>query len=56
MNLEQGDFVLQPEISWQAIDSMTIVVGGDVLGGRPNTFFGQFRNNDRIRFRISYAF
>ncbi len=56
VNLEQGDFVLQPEISWQPIDSMTVVVGGDVLGGRPNTFFGQFRDNDRIRFRISYAF
>ena len=56
VNLEQGDFVLQPEISWQPIDSMTVAVGGDVLGGRPNTFFGQFRDNGRIRFRISYAF
>ena len=56
VNLAQGDFVLQPEISWQPVDSMTIVVGGDVLGGSPNTFFGQFRNNDRIRFRVSYDF
>jgi len=56
VNLERGDFVLQPEFSWQPIDSMTIVVGGDVLGGETNTFFGQFRDNDRVRFRVSYAF
>lgn len=56
VNLEQADFVLQPELSWQPIDSMTLVVGGDVLGGGRNTFFGQFRDNDRVRFRVSYGF
>ena len=56
VNLEQGDFVFQPEISWQPIDSMTVIVGGDVLGGASNTFFGRFRDNDRIRFRVSYDF
>jgi len=56
VNLLQGDFVLQPELSWQPIDSMTVAVGGDVLGGSATTFFGQFRDNDRVRFRISYAF
>ncbi len=56
VNLEQGDYVIQSEVSWQPIDSMTVVVGGDVLGGRANTFFGQFRHNDRVRFRVSYEF
>ncbi|MBI3824594.1 MAG: hypothetical protein HY294_01190 [Candidatus Rokubacteria bacterium] len=56
VNLEQGDFVIQPEISWQPRDAMMLVVGGDVIGGRRSTFFGQFRDNDRIRFRVSYSF
>ncbi|MFQ5897432.1 MAG: DUF1302 family protein [Candidatus Methylomirabilia bacterium] len=56
VNLEEGDFVLQPELSWQPMDGMTIVLGGDVLGGRRDTFFGTFRDNDRVRVRISYAF
>jgi hypothetical protein len=55
-NLLQGDYVLRPEISWQPIDSLTVVVGGDVLGGGSKTFFGTFRDNDRIRFRVSHAF
>ncbi len=56
VNVLQGDYLLQSEASWQPIDAVTLVVGADVLGGRPNTFFGQFRENDRIRFRVSYTF
>ena len=56
VNLLQGDYVLQPELAWRPLDPITVVVGGDVLGGRPATFFGQFRENGRIRFRVSYDF
>ena len=56
VNLLQGDYLIQPELSWKPIDAMTFVLGGDVLGGGPNTFFGQFRENNRVRFRVSYSF
>jgi hypothetical protein len=56
VNLVEHDFVLQQEIAWKPIDSMTIVAGGDLLGGQPTAFFGQYRDNDRVRFRISYTF
>ncbi|MFQ5830124.1 MAG: DUF1302 family protein [Candidatus Methylomirabilia bacterium] len=56
VNLEEGDFVLQPEVSWQPMDAMTIVIGADVLGGSRTSFFGTFRDNDRLRARISYVF
>jgi hypothetical protein len=55
-NLEDHDFVLQPELYWQPLDALTVVVGADVLGGRRDTFFGRFRDNDRVRVRLSYAF
>lgn len=56
VNLVENDYLVQPQIVWTPIDAMTIVVGGDALGGQPTTFFGQYRNNDRLRFRISYTF
>jgi hypothetical protein len=55
LNLEDGDYVLQPEFSWQPKDALTITIGGDVLGGKDHTFFGRFRHNDRIRARLAYA-
>ncbi len=48
--------MLQSELSWQPTEAITIVLGTDVLGGRRDTFFGQFRDNDRVRVRISYVF
>ncbi len=56
VDLEERDYLLQPEFVWQPVDAMSIVLGGDVLGGRSSTFFGRFRDNDRVRIRISYAF
>jgi hypothetical protein len=56
VNLAEGDFLLQPELAWQPIDSMTVVAGADVLGGRPDTFFGRYRHNNRLRLRIAYTF
>jgi hypothetical protein len=56
VNLEDGDYVLQPELSLQPIDAMSIVLGADFLGGARDTFFGRFRDNDRVRMRISYVF
>jgi len=56
VNLVEYDYVLQPEIAWKPIDSMAIVLGGDVLSGQTTSFFGQYRDNDRLRCRISYTF
>ena len=56
LNLVQKDFVLQPEISWKPRDATTILLGGASLGGRTDTFFGQYRDNDRVRLLIAYAF
>jgi hypothetical protein len=55
-NLEEGDFVLQSELSWQPMDAMTLTFGGDVLGGDRSTFFGRFRDNARVRVSVSYQF
>jgi hypothetical protein len=56
VNIVEYDFVLQPEIVWKPIDSMAIVLGGDTLSGKTTTFFGQYRDNDRVRCGIAYTF
>jgi hypothetical protein len=56
LNLEDVDFALQTELSWQPVDALTLAVGADVFGGRRRTFFGRFRDNDRVRFKVSYTF
>jgi hypothetical protein len=56
LNLVDDDYLVQPEVAWKPIDAMTVVVGGDVLGGSTTTFFGRFRDNDRVRLRLSYTF
>jgi hypothetical protein len=56
VNLVDEDYVLQSEIAWKPIDSMMIVLGGDVIGGQPTTFFGRYSDNDRVRLLIAYNF
>ena len=56
VNRVEHDYLVRPEFVWTPIDSMTIVIGSDVLGGQATTFFGQYRDNDRLRLRMSYTF
>lgn len=56
LNVVDDDFVVQPEIAWKPIDSMIIILGGDVIGGETTTFFGRYRDNDRVRLGIAYTF
>ena len=55
-NLVERDYLLQEEFVWKPSDAMTIIVGADALGGRPDTFFGRYRKNDRLRIRIAFSF
>ncbi len=56
VNLEKGDFVLQPEIRWVPLDGLAVTVGADLLGGGEGTFFGAFRKNSRARAQLTGRF
>ena len=49
VNVEEGDYLLQPEFSWGLADGLNLTFGVDILGGGEDTFFGFFGSNDRIR-------
>jgi hypothetical protein len=56
VNLEKGDFLLQPEISWVPFDGLSVTAGSDILGGKTDTFFGRFRDNSRARLKLEGRF
>lgn len=45
-------------LSWQHLlsDQLTIEWSADFIRGRPETFFGQYQDNDRISLSVEYAF
>jgi len=52
VNAEKGDYLLQPEFSWQLADGLNLTFGADILGGGEDTFLGFFESNDRIRVSV----
>jgi len=56
INLEKGDHLMMTEFKWKPLDGLAILLGAEILGGAKDTFFGQFRSNDRIRATITYEF
>lgn len=53
----QGDdYYVQPQLVHEMTDNFEIAVGIDVLGGPRDTFFGQFRDNDRLFAKLKYTF
>lgn len=55
-NLQRWDHVMQAEWSWQPWDAVTVAVGGDIIGGPGDAFFGRFARRDRLRLRVAFAF
>ncbi|GAB4346494.1 MAG: hypothetical protein Kow0099_27780 [Candidatus Abyssubacteria bacterium] len=57
MDFHQGnDYYVQPQLVHDATDNFQVTLGFDVLGGPRDTFFGQFKNNDRIYVKLKYVF
>ncbi len=56
VNLEEGDYVVRPELTWHPNDALTLVIGADLLAGGPETFFGSFERNTSLRGRLTVRF
>lgn len=51
------DYFLQPEVTHKVLDNLSLSSGLNVLGGKSEaTFFGQFRRNDNVFFRVRFDF
>jgi hypothetical protein len=52
-----GDYFLQPEISYKVTEDLRVSLGANVFGGeRETTFFGQFERSDNVFATARYDF
>lgn len=51
-----GQNAVLVEFRHQFTDELALHLTADVLGGSPDTFFGQFTRNDRLGLRLEYTF
>lgn len=50
------NYYLQPKYTRQIADGLNLDFFVDYLGGKKNTFFGNYDKNDRIQVRLKYSF
>jgi len=54
--LEDGDVYLRPSITRKWTDAVSVALGGNVMAGDQDTFFGQLEDNTNIYMRFRYSF
>ena len=54
--LNEGDWLLQPKISWTPHPNWRAAIGADIFDGAPNGLMGQFDEKDRIYVEVRYTF
>jgi hypothetical protein len=55
-NFATEDWYLQPGLVWSFADGVELLVDVDVLGGPPESLFGQFDHNQRLHVRFKYSY
>jgi hypothetical protein len=55
-NFATEDWYLQPGVSWSFADGLELLVDVDLLGGPPESLFGQFDHNRRLHVRFKYSY
>ncbi|MCK4810097.1 MAG: hypothetical protein KAS99_04080 [Candidatus Omnitrophica bacterium] len=55
-NLSQSDYLFRPKVKFNVNDAWQVNVGGDFFGGKTMSFFGQFKDRDRVYLEAKYAF
>ena len=55
-NVNDGDGLIRPKVSYEVNDAASVWAGADVFYGDGDGLFGQFGDNDRIVFGLAYGF
>ena len=55
-NVNDGDGLIRPKLSYEVSDAASIWAGADVFYGDGDGLFGQYDDNDRIVFGLAYGF
>jgi hypothetical protein len=54
--LQDGDFYLRPVATRKWTDAVAVSLGGNVMAGDEDTFFGQLEDNTNVYLRFRYSF
>jgi len=54
--LQDGDVHLRPAVTRKWTDAVSVSLGGNVMTGDPDTFFGQLEDNTNVYMRFRYSF
>jgi hypothetical protein len=54
--LQDEDFHLRPAVTRKWTDAVAVSLGGNVMAGDPDTFFGQLEDNTNVYLRFRYSF
>ncbi|MDY6974081.1 MAG: AMIN domain-containing protein [Thermodesulfobacteriota bacterium] len=55
-NTTDGDYYLNPHITYKHTDNLSLILGVYLLGGDRETLFGNFKDNDEVYLSIKYSF
>lgn len=55
-DINHGDGLARPKLTYDVDDNLTVSCGADFFYGTPRGFFGQFDQNDRVVIGAEYAF
>lgn len=56
ININDGDYILQPKWIHKITDSLKFETGVDILNGKDDSFFGKWSRNDRAFTFLTYLF
>lgn len=54
--VEDGDVHLRPSVTRKWTDAVSVALGGNIMAGDPDTFFGQLEDNTNVYMRFRYSF
>ena len=54
--LNEGDWLLQPKITWTPHPNWRAAIGADIFDGPADGLLGQFDEKDRIYVEVRYTF
>lgn len=55
-NVEDQDYLVQPQVKFDISDSVNLELGLDIIEGDPGTFWGNWAHNDRFFTHLSWFF
>ncbi len=55
-NIDEYDHYIQPKLTYKFSDKLKVKIGLDIMTGHKNTFWGKWRNNDRVFTNVLWYF